>query len=704
MEVISLFAERSLTQQFRESGEEMFCFTHMEHWFLPCNVYSCVIEVEIPFETKLNLFETAVLRLLQLSSETPSSLAEKLAFQEEFVVLILSELKDLHMVKADYKLTEIGVNELKKQREKPKEIQKIDIELYFNPGTGNLLPYIRVFPIEGEETITVSFPEIETRRKNKVTFPLGTLGKSQEITGKIIPISHKSRKKPPLKLTKEDISPVLREFNRQSVGEMLSIKQDYEIFTMLKKEQCYFHLQAGIERSDADNIIISDGFLPYLPDILEYFYQVEAENQGILQLIGELKHGAGVQWDSEEGLVRENKKYPKLKGAWTQELIKNPMTEDEKKAQETAINFGVATLYGEIEWGLQYYFEKNPISNESLTTYQKNDKNKNRKILQKVIDQRDLYFKSATLQELLKSKWKNVDLISSFSADTLQKYNKNEPIMTALIPLLLLQWRKGDDVILTKIQRELPYFYTDLCQMTTYRNKSNHGEYVDMSFELFHYFQEMGKNLLGILLPDWEESLTVTATKNHNNTLHNRILTAHSRLYEEVGMACFTCKFTPGMRKNLLKLDQDSQYSDDKQEYIRTLYSLLEQTFQDYLSKVMKSGGHSVNYNKQTVIEDLEEIYQVSLPDSVKTIKLEAFYYAFDGKVKSLGAGVLAFLYWADTELVDFFIEVGGLTLVDEICILRGHGNGGVSILLTKTELIDYRCQVIAVMKGICGE
>lgn len=725
-QVLSLFGKKSISQQFQVEGQASFEFLHQVHWFIHCTLFQGEISLERPYQSSLNCFELAVLQLLECSYRDPKLLAEMLCFDgEDFIHLLLSDLKDRHFIEMQGHLTQLGKEELKKQKEKPAEIKKVQATFFQNMLTGSLLPYVHIAE-DGQDSLEQLFyacstqqvaetsepsstvkpstaPTLTSRsspvRKalpQELWFTCGSAGEKTTIRGSVL--SQRGQDIPP---SQKEVLRVLREYKRYSDDayrrNAWEISTDYlgnAIFLTKQSQMRYFHLQGGKINGDADTLIISDGLRPSLVDLVQYMEEHESERV-------ELLHQSAIvaRRLEEEGSFYENETYPSLKGAWLTSLSGFSGTKDREKVLESAIRRGVVDMYGELEWALHYYFDAYPVSTSALAPYRGNNRSDNRALLQHILDRTKLY-------------QGKVDLISQF--DGKLHFTKGSPSMTTLFPLLLIGWDNGDTFLLSRLQKEIPDFYMKLSYLHPIRNKAIHEGIRTISFQDFELYQQFASDFLDVLLPQWKKHRYIRKKYNENNTDTNRRMIAMQNLNEEFGFLYVKQYLTTEMVETLLQLAPENRQPCSGGEYIKGLCLLLELSFAQGLGGMENMDDENLNMFLKMVLEDpetlssavvrmVEERYHLTLPKALTTVHGKELRRALEGNPATLGAEVLAFLCLDDSGTGQYLVEGNGLRVIENLISLRGHGNSDVvsSVLLTQKDLEGLRHSVVSMMKGM---
>lgn len=798
-EVLSLFGKNTIPEQFHVEGQPSFDFLHQVHWFVPTTLYRCEITLERPYQSKLNCFESAVLKLLELSHRDPATLAEMLCFHgDAFVRLLLSDLKDRGLIDVEARLTPTGRKELENQREKPPETKSVEATFFQNNLTGTLFPYVHIpqedtkplssllkpcnllqekplpTPVgspsnkkqenpKNQETTenteenaaptTAKEPPAPSQGRKRLSFSDGSTGEKVVIRGNILS-NALSKDTRPAPVTPKEALTVLKEYRqytqKKGSGENWEISLDYLGKSLLLHPQGnlhYYHLQGGKVNGDGDALIISDGFFPSLVDMVRYMEKHQPDAVTELH-----NHAIIARRLEQEGSFFENETYPALKGSWTLSLSSYSGSKDMEKALESAILRCIVEMYGELEWALFYYFQKNPVEPSLLAPFEKRSRKENRETLEAILDQTCLTRG-------------RVDLTSQFDGRT--PHPKSTPTMTALVPLLLLGWKKGSSGILSLLQQKLPKFYEDLCYLHPIRNKAIHEGVRHLTYQDFIYYQTFAKEFLDILLPDWNLRRYHRKQINENNSDTNRRLIAKENLYQEFGFHYANQYLTKEMTETLLELAPENRHPCSPSQYVNRLCLLLELAIaqgisllpppdapSDVLSSVVLQEeefplgenaqresrpsqpqflirrfleesleerldeplaldqpsqpdqphqAEQVPLTTQSLVDSLQQRYHITLPISLTTVKDTALTKALGGEPSTLGAEVLAFLHLDPSVALNVLLKNNALTVIDLLISLRGHGNeqSPSSLLLTQTELEDLRRIVVSIMKGM---
>ncbi len=678
--VLSLFGERDLSKQFSVVGQPDFLFLNQEHWFVPCVAYECEIVMVRQFQTELNCFESAVLHLLDLSHRDPKDLAEILCLEgEELIRLLLGDLQRMGMIEGKNKLTSKGKEEIARQKEKKQDSTQAYATLFRNTLTGTFLPYVPVeLPTGGDEKKRIFYDAIHHGgRKEELSFYCGTVGNKQEIRGRILEGSGVEQP-----IQDYEIAQVLREFQKHSHGrtDQWEISADYLGKAMPYypvHKPYYVHLQGGKTLGNAEQIVISDGFMANLGEMVAYIQEHQSH------LLENLHSGAIVaRRQEEEGIFYENESYPQLKGAWCSPLQPYDQSKDGEKALDSAMRQGIVAMYGELEWGFHYYFLQHPLPPTALEPYQTMTVAQRKEALEKILDH-------------CKLKRGKVDLTSMFSAYPFRP--QVEPVMTQLFPLFLIQ--QGET--LEKMAKAMPHFYEALSYLHPMRNKAIHEGVGKLGLADYEAYQQMAQRMLDVLLPDWNRTRYVRKSINENNSDTNRRLLALERLHKEFGFAFVKTHLTEEMTETFILLSPEQRNPCSAMDYIKGLSLLLELSFTRAIEGKCRVPLEPVEQIRGCVLGELE----ISLPSTLTTVKPKALHQAMQGKAETLGAVCLAFLSLGEKKGVETLLKGNGLAVVNHIIQLRGHGNsqGASPLLLSQKELQGLRNAVVLVMKGMVG-
>ncbi|MFI3250723.1 MAG: hypothetical protein R3Y07_07155 [Eubacteriales bacterium] len=509
-------------------------------------------------------------------------------------------------------------------------------------------------------------------------------------TGRIIPTKQNNLHPP----SQDEVETLLRQVekwqrNSGEVGNLPKFNYGYVSPLIKREELCYFHLQAGIDKGSAHDIVISDGILPNLQSMVSFVQGEGGSQEKRDRMVEELRSKGAMQCERLALAPKSvNRRYPNLLGEWRTPLSEFAVTQNDRDKRTADIIKIIGELYGELEWGLHYYYEKNPLSYETLDPFSTRNSNGNKRELELILTDAQILApkKKQGFIEKCDGKWIHKEV--------------TEPSMAIYFPYLLIEWQRDkneksaealEKTPLAQMREKIPTFYKDLIEITKWRNNANHGGGETPPFTRVKHYQEMAKTFLSILLEDWDTEMIEGSNQIDQDSADNAYLKQIITVDQEFG-ARNHYRFSKEMKQNLYILFYDeNQPHPSNRSYILALSIILEIIFEEILTEQAEFCGTPLTSYKTTIeIEKLKtqlltKIRQdiqskqettFELPLAISTVNSHQIIKAlkFGGKGATLGAKVLAFLAQSKPALVEEFLAQDGLSLVAEICTYRGHG------------------------------
>lgn len=237
--VFSLFK----TKSYEEIFPGVSILGRKVDFFLECSSYDVIVPVKVRGESKLDIFEEAVLKLVAFKSTSVKDMADILCLTPDLVNFIIIRLQEMNLLQENCKdLTEQGKEYLNVDAKVSDEnnIEYVQAKVFVLNKTGELLPYVH----KGE-FITDTIEELQG---SILTVDYGTAGNPLFIKGKVL-WQDKSAKKKGM-LQSAEIRNGVNRFNRLVSDNVRYDSIEYApdwAMENTSSDNVLFHMQAVIQ-------------------------------------------------------------------------------------------------------------------------------------------------------------------------------------------------------------------------------------------------------------------------------------------------------------------------------------------------------------------------------------------------------------------------------------------------------------------------
>lgn len=679
--VISLFRQ----ERFEDRFPEISILGEPTNLFMECMSYDVQIPVTGAPIRSLDIFEEAVLRMVQLKGASADGLADILCLGKDLVWFILNRLMEKGLLDETLGLTNEGIRQLNLRNEQKTEIEQIQGRVFVLKKTGQILPYIHIGEFQSEKV-----NEITGKR---IVLGYGSAGNSRTVAG--------------LRLRNTDYEPSqdsrlpnqrLREavfrFNRLMVlgnRKQIDLCPGYGIDSS-RNEPVYFHLQAAIQDGNSDEILFSDGFVPNIDGMLEYA-------KGYPDAINDIRKRAVQMAVSADG--EESQSLPVRKRYW--EIVRNydkvqrylpdkpyeDATPDERKEMDKNRRQIAIDCYHILETALLYYLKEHPVSETMMDVLRRQTAAQNGRTVLMMAESLGIRHTSEAGRLLSHL---DVSRISSV-------FETGTAHMHVCLPLAIAEAKESPDSRVRILIRKDGGFLRFLQCLSDATAEFRHdadasGDDLDM---LVEYIAEETANIACVLLPSLRLGDGNAQIPDTEGVSQARLL-AQASLSKALGPIRFQM-MSDGLRNEWMRISPDKTGKDlpEMSEYAQIIYRI----FQTSLANANREFPRRSSIPRDEAIRRLMELYGKPLPKSIASVA-EAFYEsAAHGRNSSLGAEAL--VYAANCDGMDALIKAGFVQSVDRILRLRGHGSQSASLTEDERTMGVLRDGVIELIKMIGG-
>ena len=231
--------------------------------FVECLSYDIEIHVNVPMTRELDIFEEAILRMIKLKKCSANDLSNILCLEKDLIKFIIIRLVENGLLDDERNISKKGLQLLNCQLESKKKVEYVYGKIFVIKQTGLILPYIHVGEFQSES--------VDDSNASTITIGFGTAGQYRTIKGKRIKCSNYENAQRNLSATV--VKKAINTFNNIAANRsqsQINLSNEYGLMNS-KGGNVYFHMKAAVQEGNVDSLIISDGFVPNIDGILDYF-------------------------------------------------------------------------------------------------------------------------------------------------------------------------------------------------------------------------------------------------------------------------------------------------------------------------------------------------------------------------------------------------------------------------------------------------
>ncbi|MCM1233234.1 MAG: hypothetical protein NC489_24210, partial [Ruminococcus flavefaciens] len=260
--VFSLFK----TKNYAECFPNISVLGKKVDFFLECSSYDVILPVKVKGDSKLDVFEEAVLKLIAYKATTSEDMADILCLTPDLINFIIIRLQEMDLLQDNGSdLTDQGKKyiQVDEKISDDANVEFAQAKVFVINQTGEILPYIQ----KGE---LISDP-IDNIQGSLLTVEYGTVGNPIRIKGKILRQIRGDKKKGMLQSSA--IRTAIDKYNRivrENVNfDSIEYAQEWAIENT-SSDDVYFHMQAVVQNGNIDEILVSDGLVVNIDFVNDY--------------------------------------------------------------------------------------------------------------------------------------------------------------------------------------------------------------------------------------------------------------------------------------------------------------------------------------------------------------------------------------------------------------------------------------------------
>lgn len=686
--VFSLFK----TKSYEEIFPDVSILGRKVDFFLECSSYDVIVPVKVRGESKLDIFEEAVLKLVAFKSTSVKDMADILCLTPDLVNFIIIRLQEMNLLQENCKdLTEQGKAYLNVDAKVSDEnnIEYVHAKVFVLNKTGKLLPYVH----KGE-FITDTIEELQG---SILTVDYGTAGNPIFIKGKVL-WQDKSAKKKGM-LQSSEIRNGVNRFNRLVSDNVRYDSIEYApdwAMENTSSDNVLFHMQAVIQEGNVDEILVSDGFILNIDFVNQYikrFYSdfiLTVKERATRNVVKEdLEDNEAGQQDIKTAKYCELKKIMNRINAFPSIFTENEecvSNQDENQMMQVDQKRFLLNCYSAFEWSLFYYVLQHPMSNQMRGIIENQSAYQNGRTILQMAEKIGVYYPE-----------KYEELFCSLDGTRIKRmYKFNSPELRVALSIAIITAASDENSSFRKLFRAQPGLFRVL--------RNLFREHGDLSHQTITLDIDVSKNkMIYDLLIDFVSFLQPDFGVNDNNLKQERVgsvsqerLNAEVSLSKALGTVYFYYLLPETIRDEWILISPDKVQYPETSEYFDILYRIM----QDTLFYALKDIRKNPQLKKNDIVAKLKQ----------KGISSKSFDLVYEGFVSqillnenaTLGANAMVYLYYQGDDRIELLKEKKFVPLIEKLSLLRKHGNN-VSLSVDTKTLNEIRDDMLVIAKTMGG-
>ena len=662
-------------------------------YFVQCNTYEVLVPSQSTTEQQLDMFEDAVLRLLEYKPYTKQEMAATLCLPKDIINFIRIRLRELgYLEKDEFTVSELGKGYLNGMSSKNSSVVYKQAKLFVIKDTGEILPYVHYGEIE--------YANVKKSSKSVTSIEYGSAGRPTIISGTNIWAKTPQGALGGKMLKSGDIRDALFLYNKISDNSTrfspIEILSSYAIENT-SADDCLLHVKAAIQEGSTDELIVSDGFVAnndYLARYLkkehpEIINEVKAQAVHVRTKGSEEENGFDFE-EANEGRYRNlyhpmysiNAAYEKIT-AEESDASQDEYVEEQYDQKQFLLN-----CYAVIEHTLFNYLQKSPLRQERLKLLYRQDTHLNQELILTLSEQLGLdYIRQYDY------------LFGIVSRNNITKmYNNKTPNMYIALPLVLIEAFDNKDSLFRDVLKQYPGVIHTINKLHNKCKDLRHKTYADDInvdyVDQIYYFTTL---LIECLLPDFvfkgKEDVSIASA----DTKQNQRLLVDVNLAEAFGPMYYYNVMDESLKNEWKIVAPGKKIYPAPYEFVNTLYRILQETIYEQVFYMKKK-----QMSKEQLVELAETRWGKPLERGLIGVHKDYLKDTLGSKSTTLGAQALVYLCFCPDEKLEALKKIKFDEIVSLVTKYREHGNN-VALELDTRDLEQLRDKVINVTKAIGG-
>lgn len=662
-------------------------------YFVQCNTYEVLVPSHSAAKQRLDIFEDAVLKLLDYKPYTKEEMAAALCLSKDIISFIRIRLRELGLLEKDeFTVSELGKNYLNGPSSKNASVKYRQAKLFVIKDTGEILPYVYYGELE--------YANVRKSSKNFTDIEYGSAGRPTIISGKNIWAKTPRGALGGKMLRSNDIRDALLLYNKISANSTrfaeIEIFGNYAIENS-SADDCLLHIKAAIQAGSTDELIVSDGFVANNDLLARYLKKEHPEiindvkEQAAQVRSKESKEDCGFDFEkANEGRYRNlyqpmysiNSAYEKIM-AEEAGSSQDEYVEEQYDQKQFLLN-----CYAVIEHTLYNYLLGSPLRQDRLKLLYRQDTYLNQELI-------------LTLSEQL-----GLDYIRQYDYlfgivsrnNILKMYNAKTPNMYVALPLVLIEAFDNRNSLFREVLKRYPGVIHTINKLHNKCKDLRHKTYADDInvdyVDQIYYFTTL---LIECLLPDFvfrgkDEISAVSIDEKQNQRLLVDV-----NLAEVFGPMYYYNVMDESLKNEWKLVAPGKKNYPAPYEYVNILYRILQETIYEQVFYMKKK-----QLSKEELVALAQSRWGKELERGLTGVHKDYLKDTLGSKSTTLGAQALVYLCFCSDEKLAALKEIKFDEIVSLITKYREHGNN-VALELDARALSQLRDKVINVTKAIGG-
>lgn len=694
--VFSLFK----TKNYAECFPNISVLGKKVDFFLECSSYDVILPVKVKGDSKLDVFEEAVLKLIAYKTTTSEDMADILCLTPDLINFIIIRLQEMDLLKNNGRdLTDQGKKyiQVDKKISDDANVEFAQAKVFVINQIGEILPYIQ----KGE---LISDP-IDNIQGSLLTVEYETVGNPIRIKGKILRQNRGDKKKGMLQSSA--IRAAIDKYNRivrENINfDSIEYAQEWAIENT-SSDDVYFHMQAVVQNGNIDEILVSDGLVVNIDFVNDY---IKKNHPDFISIVKE-RATKNIILDSEDEVEEttptSDYKYRELKNLLSRIKSFSQVYEcvDDESENENSVfaSFDenqmlqaeqkkfLLNCYSAFEWSLYYYDTKYPMNSN----------------VSSIVENQTAFQNTNTVLQMAEkigvvNPERYEELFYSLDSNRIKRmFRTNTPELRVALSLAIVTSVHNGQCEFRKLFSKRPGLFRVL--------RNLFREHGDLAHQTFTNEIDKKRNkeiydllidFVMILQPDYDFGDNSGAKDRREiSQISQDKLNAEVSLSKRLGALYYYNLLPETIKEEWILVSPDKVHYPEAAEYFDILYRIMQDTLYYALKDIRKNP----QLCKADILSKLREKGVVS--GSFDTVNEVFVGQILTNEYGTLGANALVYLYYQKNNVVEELKQANFVQIIEKLVQLRKHGNN-VALSVNTKALNKIRDNMLDIVKLIGG-